>query len=81
MGVQKSISVFSLNYKQTSDLKNLSVCWRECCLGGDGASLHFLFISKIRMTLHIGEPSDCGVWFPSSGENLAFRCAHLCMYV
>ena len=33
------------------------------------------------MTLHIGEPSDCGVWFPSSGENLAFRYFLPYMYV
>lgn len=33
------------------------------------------------MTLHIGEPSDCGVWFPSSGENSVFRYFLPYMYV
>lgn len=41
----------------------------------------FLFIFKIRAALHIGEPSDCAVWFPSSGENLAFIYFLSSMYV
>lgn len=31
----------------------------------------FFLILKC-IALHIGELSDCAVWFPSSGENLAF---------
>lgn len=33
------------------------------------------------MTLHTGELSDCGVWSPSSGENLVFRYFFPYMYV
>lgn len=38
-GFQKSILGLSLNYRQTPALKKLSMCWRECLLGGDGARL------------------------------------------
>lgn len=39
-----------------------------------------LFIFKT-LALHIGEPSDCAVCFPSSGENLALMYFLSSMYV